>query len=410
MVRKVLSTPGVARIFASSLVGRIPGGALGILLILRLRELGGGYAGGGIVAGAFALGSGAAAPLVGRLVDARGQTRILLPSAATSAGALVALALAPTGTPLVALLALAAIAGGASPPLAACLRALWPVLLTDAARRHAAYALESAALEISYILGPLVLVGVVAVHSAALALATCAVLLTTGSIAFAATPASRAWIPATGVRRGLAGALSSPGVRTLLVALAFIGTSFGAIEVAVVAFAEHADAPGAIGPLLSGWGLASMVGGAIAIRLGPPRAPVRRLVALLAALAATDALLLAASSPLALGVLLIVAGAAIAPVFAIVYTLAGDVAREGTVTEAFTWLSTGIAIGLATGSAAGGALAASGGARAGFVAAAVGATLAALTVRARAGDLVPVADAEAAEAAPASTAVPAGAG
>jgi MFS family permease len=408
MVRKVLTTPGVARVFGASLVGRIPAGALGLLLVLRVLELGGGYAAGGLVSGAFALGSGAAAPLVGRLVDARGQTRVLVVSTVTSAAALVTLALLPAGAPLVALLALAAIAGGAHPPLAACLRALWPMLLADPARRHAAYALESSALEVSYILGPLVLVGAVATQSAALALAACAVLLTTGSMAFAVAPASRAWRPVAGVRRGLAGALASPGVRTLLAALAAVGTSFGAIEVAVVAFAEHAGARGAIGPLLSAWGLASLVGGAVAVRLGPPRAPVRRLVALLATLAATDALLVVAGDPLTLGALLVVAGVAIAPVFAIVYTLAGDVARDGTVTEAFTWLSTGIAIGLAIGSAAGGALAASGGARAGFLAAAAGAGLAAMIVRARACDLVVPGDAGADGMAPAPAAAPAG--
>jgi MFS family permease len=389
MVRSVLTTPGVARVFGASLVGRIPGGAFGILLILRVRELGGGYADGGLVGGAFALGLAVAAPLVGRLVDVRGQTRVLAACTVACGVAITALAVLPPGTPLPVLLVLAAIAGGAHPPLAACLRALWPVLLRDTARRHAAYALESAALEISYVLGPLVLVGAVATRSAALALVACAALLGAGTFAFAATPASRTWLPATGVRRGLAGALASPGVRTLLIAQACVGISFGAIEVSVVAFAEHAHARGAIGPLLAAWGLSSLLGGALAVRSGAPRDPIRRLVALLAVLAATDALLIAASGPLALGALLVAAGLAIAPAFAVVYNLAGDIAREGTVTEAFTWLATGIGAGLAAGSAAGGALAASGGAGAGFLAAAAGAALAALVTRTRAGDLVP---------------------
>src|SRR4051794_41932855 len=80
MVRAVLRTPGVARVFAASLLGRIPAGALGLVLILRVRELSGGYADGGAVAGAFSLGYATAAPLVGRLVHARGQTRVLAPT------------------------------------------------------------------------------------------------------------------------------------------------------------------------------------------------------------------------------------------------------------------------------------------------------------------------------------------
>jgi hypothetical protein len=376
MVRALLSTPGFARVLYASMLGRIPAGALGLLMILRVRELGGSYAEGGLVAGALSLGMGAAAPLVGRVVDARGQTRVLVCSAAACAASLGALALAPAGTPLPVLLALAAIAGAAHPPLAACLRALWPVLLPDPEKRHAAFALESVALEISYILGPLVLVGTIATQSAAAALGASVALIGAGTAAFAATRPSRSWRPATGVHRGLVGALASPGIRTLLLAQATVGFSFGAIEVSVVAFAEDAGARGAIGPLLAGWGLASMAGGALAIRRGAPADPVRRLVALMAALAAGDALLVAATGPIALGVLLFIAGLAIAPVFAILYDLAGRVARAGTVTEAFTWLATGLSVGLAAGSAAAGAIAASNGAKGGFLAAASAAALA----------------------------------
>src|SRR4051795_7146073 len=99
MVRAVLRTPGVARVFAASLLGRIPAGALGLVLILRVRELGGGYADGGAVAGAFSLGYATAAPLVGRLVDARGQTRVLAATAVAVGAALAPGALPPPRPP-----------------------------------------------------------------------------------------------------------------------------------------------------------------------------------------------------------------------------------------------------------------------------------------------------------------------
>jgi predicted MFS family arabinose efflux permease len=142
-----------------------------------------------------------------------------------------------------------------------------------------------------------------------------------------------------------------------------------------------------------------MVGGAVAVRRGAPRDRARRIVELLAALAASDALLIAAGSPLALAALLVLAGLAVAPAFAVVYDVAADVACEGTVTEAFTWLQTGIGVGLAVGSAAGGALAAGSGARAGFVTAAAGAGLAAALSASRRSDLTPRPDGATAEAA-----------
>src|SRR6187397_2193408 len=99
MLTAVLRTPGVPRLFGASLVGRIPAGALGLLLILRTRELGGPYALGGAAAGALAAGMAFGAPLLGRRVDVRGQTGVLALGAALSTGALLALALLPEGAP-----------------------------------------------------------------------------------------------------------------------------------------------------------------------------------------------------------------------------------------------------------------------------------------------------------------------
>src|SRR4051794_41963470 len=122
MVRAVLRAPGVARVFAASLLGRIPAGALGLLLILRVRELGGGYADGGAIAGAFSLGYATAAPLVGRLVDARGQTRILAAGAAAGGAALRAPPLPPPRPPPPPLLRVPPLPRGAHPPPPAGLR------------------------------------------------------------------------------------------------------------------------------------------------------------------------------------------------------------------------------------------------------------------------------------------------
>jgi MFS family permease len=380
MLRNVLTTPGVPRVFAASLVARLPAATIELLLVLRVRELGGSYAAGGIAAGACALGLAAAAPIVGRAVDARGQTRVLAICTALTVAALVTLALVPAGTSLAVVVALAGLTGAAHPPLSACMRSLWPRLIPDRSAQHAAYALESAALELVFVIGPAVVAGVIAARSPALALGLCAVLLAGGSAAFAADRSSRSWAPVPGRPRDAAGALASRGLRTLLVVLVCLGTSFGAIEVSVVAFCGDHGAPSAAGLFLAAWGAASMVGGLIAARRGAAVEPVGRLLALLGGLAAADLLVTAAPVPAALALAMVVAGAPIAPLFALVYQLAGDVAREGTATEAFTWLSTGIGVGLACGTTLAGTLAQHGGPHAGFAAAAVAIGLGALVV------------------------------
>jgi len=71
--------------------------------------------------------------------------------------------------------------------------------------------------------------------------------------------------------------------------------------------------------------------------------------------------------PVAIALLLPLAASAIAPIFACVFGLLQGIAPAGTVTEAYTWLSTGIAAGLAAGAALSGALAEAHGAGAAFV-------------------------------------------
>ena len=73
-----------------------------------------------------------------------------------------------------------------------------------------------------------------------------------------------------------------------------------------------------------------------------------------------------------LGVLIALAGLFLAPSFAALFSLVGDVARPGTLTEAYTWVATGITVGFAAGSALGGLLVERIDPSAGFVLAASG--------------------------------------
>jgi predicted MFS family arabinose efflux permease len=386
----LLRVPGFARLFAASLAGRLPASALGLILILRTRELTGSFAAGGAVAGAYALANGVTAPVLGRLVDRRGQARVLVPGAIASAAAMVAFALLPRGTGVAAPIACAAVAGAAFPPLGPCLRTLWPALLgDDPARTHAAFALEAAAIEATYIAGPVLIAGAIGAWSTAAATLVCAALLLAGTGAFAAHAASRAWRPAPAHRSGRAGALRAPGVRTLITVFLLLGATFGSVEVAVPVAAEEAGTPGAAGLLLGIWGLGSLLGGLAAARAGAAADPIRRLSWLLAALAAGHLLLILTSVPLVLAGLLLLAGLAVSPAIAVAYGLVEGLAPPGAVTEAYTWLTTGIAAGLAAGAALSGALAEAEGAGAAFAAAATACALAAVMGSARRATLAP---------------------
>ena len=366
----LLRVPGFAPLFLASMAGRLPASALGLVLILHTRGLTGSFAVGGAVAGAYALANGVTGPLLGRLVDRRGQAPVLVPAALVSAAAIVAVALLPHGVAVAPAIALAALAGGAFPPLGPCLRTLWPDLLgDDPGRMHAAFSLEAAALEATYIVGPVVIAGAIGAWSTAAATLACAALLLGGVLAFCAHAASRAWRPAGAATQGAAGALRSRGVRTLMLVFALLGATFGSIEIAVPVAAEAAGHAGAAGLLLGVWGLGSLLGGLVAARVGPARDVTRRLTSLLAVLAAGHLLLTIPLGPLPLAALLLLAGLALSPAIAAAYAMVEGLAPAGTVTEAYTWLSTGIAAGLAAGAALSGALAEAHGAGAAFAAA-----------------------------------------
>lgn len=391
-IASLLRVPGFTRLFLASMAGRLPASALGLVLILHVRGLTGSFAAGGAVAGAYALANGVTGPLLGRLVDRHGQGVVLVPAALVSSAAIVAIALLPHGAAVAPGVALAAVAGGAFPPLGPCLRTLWPGMLgDDPGRLHAAFSLEAAALEATYIVGPVVIAGALGAWSTAAATLACAALLIGGVLAFCAHTASRAWRPAAGAAggRGAFGALRSRGVRTLMLVFALLGATFGSVEIAVPVAAEAAGHAGAAGLLLGVWGLGSLIGGLLAARAGAARDPVRRLTLLLAALAAGHLLLTLPLGPVPLAALLLLAGLALSPAIAAAYAMVESLAPAGTVTEAYTWLSTGIAAGLAAGAALSGALAQAHGAGAAFAAAGAACAAGALAGAARRGSLLP---------------------
>jgi MFS family permease len=355
-VLAVLRVPGSARVFAASMVARVPVTALGLVFVLRTKELTGSFAAAGVAAGLYAFASAACAPALGRMADRRGQPAVLVPGAALAAGALAAFAALPAGAPFAAIVACAVVAGAAMPPVGPCLRAMWPGMLGDRSLTHAAFALESAGLEITYIAGPVLIAGAIGSQSTAAAALTSAVLLLAGTLIFAAAGPVRAFRPVSRPAGGR-GPLRSAGVRTLAVVYVLVGLAFGAVEVGVPATADAGGHAHAAGLLLGVWGLGSLLGGLAAAQARPPADRVRRLCVFLALLAAGHALLAVPAGLLALAALLFLAGAAIAPTFGIANALIDGIAPAGALTEAFTWLSTGIAAGLALGSAIGGALA-----------------------------------------------------
>jgi MFS family permease len=385
-----LRASGAAAPFVASLVGRLPMGAVSLVFILRTNEITGSFALGGLATSAYALSLGVIAPAMGRLIDLKGQTRVLLGAGIVYAAALSAFAALPPDASIAPILALAALTGASQPPLGPTVRSLWNQTLDDPQTRHVLFTGESAVLEAIYIAGPVLIVagigGALSISAAALA---CGMFGLLGTLIFATTAASRAWRPAPDRAGGPAGALASPGVRTLLGTMTVVGAGVGMIEVAVPALCQEQGSPSATGFVLGLWGLGSLIGGVVAGRLAAAEDPGRRVILLLGALSAGTAPLVLASGIPSLGALIFVAGIAIAPALAAVHSLAGQLARTGTTTEAYTWLGTGMGAGIAIGAALGGAVVENAGTGDAFLLAAASVALAAALAGARRWSLQP---------------------
>jgi MFS family permease len=378
----VLRTPFVARLLSSAVVGRMPTAMAGLAIVLLVREGGGSYAVAGMVAGAYSIALALTSPLLGRLVDRVGQTRVLAGCALASAAAFAALAAAGRSASPPVLAGLAALAGGSIPPVAACMRALWSDLLGDGGKLQAAFAVESTVQELIFVAGPPLVALLAAVLSPAAAVLGTGALLVVGVAVFAATPASRAWRPQ---RRAAdwAGALRSPGIRAVLATIVLLASAFGMVEVTVVAGAEQLGSRTLAGPLLALWALGSMAGGLAFGSRAADRGPEERMVPLLALVVAGIAVVAVASGLVQLGAGMVLAGLGIAPAIACLYLLVDRLAPAGTVTEAFTWVTTAFSTGFALGNAVGGSLVHRVGTDRAFLIAAAGVAAAALLARLR---------------------------
>lgn len=366
------------------LVARLPVGINGLALVLFLREETGSFSVPGAVAGGMALGIGLGAPAMGRMVDRLGPRFLLAVAVANASGVLALVALGSAGAPTPELVALAALTGALFPPNPSVLRARFPALLRDAPELvQPAYALDSVLLEVSFVVSPLLVAVIVATIAPAAALVVSAATVVLGTIAFLWALPVDPTMAANATRGGMLGALRAPGVRTLALTMLPVGFALGALEVAVPAFSREHAQPETAGVLLALWALGSAAGGLV-YGARPRHSPLTRVH-----LQVTFALPLAflplalAPSVAVMGLLLIPAGAFIAPIVATRNELASNIAPQGRETETLTWPLTAMLAGISLGAAGGGKLIDVSSWRAAIVAAVAGAAVAGVVAIAR---------------------------
>jgi hypothetical protein len=349
----LLRAPGARGFVVAGFVGRLPRAMLALGIVLLVTAAGESYAVAGAVSATFGFAAAAGGPWLGRLTDRLGQARVLLPTLAVHALGVAGLVLcARLHAPRGAFFPAAIATGLALPSTGALVRVRWSTLLGDEDALATALALEGVVDEVCFTIGPFVVVTLATSLSASIAMLAALGLALSGGFALAAQRTTEPPIRVGGARSHEA--MHVRGLLVVMVAFGALGLAFGAIDVAMVAFAQEHGAKAAAGPLLSLMAIASGVAGAL-YGTRQWRAPAqRRLRTTLVLLCAGCTAMALVDELWAMLPAIVLTGLTIAPALLVGLGLVRALVPAGRLTEGFAWLTTSMWSGLAAGNVVGG--------------------------------------------------------
>ena len=390
--RAAFRAPGSVAFCAASFVARMPIAIypLGLILLFSSASghTGGGFGTAGLLEGCYIVAGGVGNPLVSRLVDRFGQTRLLAPAAAVHALSGIALVVlykahAPDGVlagPIVVL-------GLTYLPIGSLVRSRWSYVLAGRPELGSAYSIESTLDEVIFTVGP-ILAGTLATVVDPLASTVLGLFLVVGgSLWLRGQPATDPPLTAhpSQARRS---ALTYPGMLLLSVAMVGMGGAFGTVEVTVAAFASQHGARSQTGLVLAAFAIGSGLAGlGYGLRQWSAPLSLRFLIQSVVFMALLPLMLLA-GNVIMVAVLVGIVGLGIAPSLITGFGLVDKLVPPRVLTEGLSWVGTGLNVGYGIGAALAGIIADRHGAHIAFftpIGAGVLLVLAALALRRRIG-------------------------
>ncbi|MGW2858239.1 MFS transporter [Streptomyces sp. NPDC001205] len=354
----LLAQRHVARLLFGTLIGRLPNGMAPVAILLLVADQGGSLKTGGLLCALYGLASAVGQPVLGRMVDRRGQTLVTAIAVLLTTVCLLALSVVEAAARPGTAAGLVTLAGLSTPPLEAGLRALWPVVLPDEARRRAALALDTGAQGLIYVTGPPLVAVLSTTTGPRTAMVVSAALGLLGAVVVLSAAPSRRWRPAPVPHRtGALGPLVHPGLRWLFVAVSGTGLALGAMNVWAVSLATDLGMDLLSGLIPAALSLGSLVGGFLYGRRTWPGSLTGQLLTAAALFAAGWLPLTAATGPVCSVALTAVPGLLLTAVITSAFLTVDALAPPGTTTEAYAWLIAAVGTGQAAGTALAGALA-----------------------------------------------------
>lgn len=366
----LLRIPGIVRITAWQLFTRLPLGMLSLAILLHVQAATGSYGRAGAVVACVSVGEAVVMPFSARLTGVFGVSPVVLSAAVINGAAMVALATVAPNPYL--LCALGATVGASVPPVMPVVRALYPQLVPEDVVR-ALFALDTAAQELIWVVGPVAATLLSTSVSSPSPLFATAAITVVGSIGFVSSLSRRK--PRIVRNRSVFGRvlLYKQVVLAMVASLALVA-SFLALEVGVVA---QYDGDGVIvGFAIAISSIGSLLGG---ILLGHRHLGLSGLVAMMFVVFTGTALIGVISALWLQLLVLFASGFGFAPALATIYLMVSGGVEEDIATEAFGWLNTGALAGAAVGTALAGVATDSFGAEGAYLIATILALIAAVS-------------------------------
>jgi MFS family permease len=365
--RAVFRAPGTAAFCTAGFIMRFAIAVYPIGLVLLISTRTGHYGFAGLLSGIYVFANGAGNPVLARLVDRYGQSRLLVPASGVHvAGVVAIIVLAQAHSPDWALVPPTVVTGFAYLAVGSLIRARWSYVLAGRPELSTAYSLESTLDEVIFTAGPLLATVLATQLDPVVVFVVAGLLVAIGTVWLRRQRHTEPAAQPTGAPPHRS-ALRYPGMVLLTLAAAGMGAVFASAEVTMVAFCGqhgHTSLAGAVLACLAfGSGVAGFVYGA-RHRAGPVLERFRRQAVIFALL---PLLFLAAVNVPVLAALAFVVGLGIAPTLITSFGLIERVVPGAALTEGMAWLTTGLSVGYGAAAALVGHLADVHGARFAFV-------------------------------------------
>lgn len=340
---------------AAAFTCRLLAGMVVLALLLVVHRTTGSYASAGVVSGAYAVALAFTSPLWGRIADRRGPRSALAVASVLQSCFFALFVLAAAAQPWPpALTVLAFLAGACTPPAAAISNTVIAKATGDEEAKRTLFSLSSLLTETVFIVGPLIVAGIVTVLAPIYAIVVTAVTSAAGTWWLRGAPAVRTiefdrpvHIEGFALRR-------NPRLAHILAVVVLAAFSLGALEISLVAQADALRM--SAGVLLAAMACGGAVGSFLYGGLRLPGSPLFQLVGVLTMFGLLVLAVGFGPGAVVTLVVLAFAGAVNGPADALATMLVGDYSTADTKSQAFAVLIAANWIGFAAGNGAAGVL------------------------------------------------------